>query len=131
MKTAIEILSDAREILSSGDRLVRFTVACDASGRNVAPLDADARRWCSTGAIVKAAGTASGVEVAVAIAALARAMGGNVPRFHDNSLRYQILDKFAEAIALLRARQPQECLDEYLVLYGRLGRAALRQEELA
>lgn len=105
MKTAIQILADARDILSNPDRIVRFTAACDVTGRALPPLDDHAARWSSAGAIVKAAGTASGADVATALAALAHAMGGDIAHFHDNSLRFQILEKFAEAMALLREEE--------------------------
>lgn len=130
MKSAIQILADAREILSNPDCIVRFTAACDVSGRNVSPLDERAARWCSTGAIVKAAGTTAGEPVAIAMVALAHAMGGDIPRFHDNSLRYQILEKFGEAIALLRGDCGQDVDFAAAVLEGG-ARLAVRGLEIA
>lgn len=128
VKTAIQLLKEARSTIAYPDQLTRFQAACDFIGRQVSPLHPAARRWCSTGAVIKAAGAEAGVQLDLALAALQQAIGGSIPEFHDRALRYEILAKFDEAIMLIeRLDAPGIVPPHWTVLIeDRAARAAMR-----
>lgn len=108
MKNAIQLLKEARSTIAFPDQLTRFGAACDITGRSVNPLHPAARRWCSTGALIRAAGALQGDQLELAISALSCAMGGSIPKFHDTALRQDILLKFDTAITLLETHEAFE-----------------------
>lgn len=108
MKTTTQLLVEARANLSCIDHLVRGRPACDADGRPVAPTSPMARRWCSTGAILKAANGETGENLETAISVLQFAMDGNIPNYHDTHTHREILEKFDFAISITSSLDPIE-----------------------
>ena len=104
MKSAHQILVEARELLSVPERWTKDEYARDPSGEAVMPLSERAVCWCTIGAMYRIAG-AHGDELRKAKRALERAtQDGAIAVFNDDPSRThaEILAAFDRAIEATR-----------------------------
>lgn len=104
MKTTIEILKEARELIAQDGKWTQFAFARNASGHDTAdPTGEEAACFCAWGALIR---QGLGGPMGAAHNALERAMAGNIPRYNDAVGRTQaeVVAKFDEAIAAEEAK---------------------------
>lgn len=107
MKTTVQILTEARELLSDESRWTKGVVARKESGEPVLPNHPEACSFCTLGAIAK---VAEGDEVYYPVMSILRhVMGQTITFFNDAPERKhsEVLEAFDKAIALAKE---QECL---------------------
>lgn len=107
MKTTVQILEEARELLSDESRWTQGVIARKANGRPTILEDNEAVCFCSLGAIGKQSDRYSSLEVQ-AVRTLQKAVGTGVSCFNDAPERKhsEVLEAFDKAIELAKA---QEC----------------------
>ena len=103
MKTVVEILKEARELVAKG--WTRGCSARDAKGDFVRPESPDATCWCAYGAVARATDDEATGKWAIATRYLGDAVGYHVPAFNDAPGRTQVevLAVFDAAIAKAKA----------------------------
>ncbi len=116
MKSTLEILTEARELISDPERWLQGRTAADARGVDVAPNSPKAVCWCSLGALAKvidvnSSGLLTGHENANdALCEMANAMSvvPSVWIFNDAHTHDQVLAAWDQAIADRKLRESEE-----------------------
>ena len=102
MKTTLEILTQARELLSDPARWTQGVLAQCADGATTCPNDPDAVCWCFHGALYRAAGIAEYRKDSArrAYALLRQHLGGELlSTFNDTHTHAQVLAALDHVIA--------------------------------
>jgi hypothetical protein len=98
MKTAVEILKEARELLAEPGKWTQLTSARDEYGNEVGSSSGAAVCWCASGAITKVAAGSEAADEARTL--LWSAMGGSIVGFNDaQSDVAPVLVAFSRAVA--------------------------------
>lgn len=107
MKTTVQILEEARELLSDESRWTQGVVARTMDGKPTLVENKEAVCFCSLGAIGKQSDRYSSLEVK-AVRTLQQVVGNGVSCFNDAPERKhsEILEAFDKAIKLAKE---QEC----------------------
>lgn len=92
----MSILTDARAVIADEEHWTQGRSARDAHGVLVSPQSDKARRWCMSGAMIKAGTTG---DDSSEWGALKRQCAGVVPIFNDTHTHEEVLAAFDRAIA--------------------------------
>lgn len=109
MKTTVQILEEARELLSDESRWTKGVVARKENGKAVLPNHPEAYSFCALGVIAKVADVSTGENLYYpAMSILRNVMGQTITFFNDAPERKhsEVLEAFDKAIALAKE---QEC----------------------
>lgn len=107
MKTKLEVLKEARELISVPERWTQDSSARDSYGEPVGPHSKYAVCWCSTGAIDKSCGgELGGLDLyRSATTSLREPMKLPVIIYNDNHTHAEVLSMFDEAIRIAEMEQ--------------------------
>lgn len=111
MKTMLEILKAARELLNDEERWTQKSFAKDIHGFPVAAGSSDAVCFCMMGALAKVSESNTIVSAVYlnesaqsALSILEWTIEGHIPTFNDEHTHAEVLIKFDEAIAKAELR---------------------------
>ena len=100
MKTAKQILIDAKELISNPVKWTTRFWARNAAGKPITSYSPEACQWCSWGALMK---VQAGGDINVAYQTLTDFMYGNIAAFNDspNTTHADVMARFDRAIESL------------------------------
>jgi len=111
MKTAAQVLREARELISDPERWAQGAWAKNAPGHSVQTRAPEAVSWCAAGAIYRCAGNSDlSIDTRELLydvigSNISPDSGHVIAEFNDTHTHAEVLEMFDRAIALAEERQ--------------------------